>query len=52
MFVRPNGSVVVYDGSHGDVVYPVFVNEAAYYYAQSGRGIGLTSIVDWPIDAP
>lgn len=49
MFVLPNGSVVEYDGALGEVVHPVFVNEAAYYYAQSGRGIGLTTLVDWPI---
>ena len=49
MFVRPDGSVIEYDGMCGDVVYPIFVNEAAYYLTQSGRGIGLTALVDWPV---
>ena len=49
MFIKPDGGVVRYDGAHGPVVYPVFVNEAAYYYAQSGRGVGLTTLVDWPL---
>ena len=49
LFERLDGSVVEYDGSLGDVVYPVFVNEAAYYYAQSGRGVGVTKVVDWPL---
>ena len=50
MFERPDGSSVDYDGSCGPVAYPIFVNEAAYYYAQSGRGIVLTSLVDWPVE--
>ena len=29
--------------------HPIFVNEAAYYYAESGRGVGLTQLVDWPL---
>jgi len=49
MFVRLDGTVVPYDGASGDVVYPIFVNEAAYYYAQSGRGVGLTTPADWPL---
>ena len=39
-----------YDGSSGAMAYPIFVNEAAYYYAQSGRGIVLTSLEDWPVE--
>jgi len=49
MFVRADGEVLTYDGASGDVVHPVFVNEAAYYYAQSGRGVGLTVEADWAI---
>ena len=51
MFVRPDGTTIAYDGAHWPVVHPVFVNEAAYYLAQSGRGVGLTTIADWPIEA-
>jgi len=53
MWVRPDGSESMedrYDGALGEVVYPIFVNEAAYYYAQSGRGVGLTKLVDWPVE--
>jgi hypothetical protein len=35
MFVRADGEVLTYDGASGDVVHPVFVNEAAYYCALS-----------------
>ena len=28
--VTPGGGVIHYDGAKGDVVYPIFVNEAAY----------------------
>ena len=49
MFVRPDGRIVTYDGGSGSLVYPIFVNEAAYYYAESGRGVGLTTLADWPI---
>mmetsp|Transcript_8839 Transcript_8839/g.12571 ORF Transcript_8839/g.12571 Transcript_8839/m.12571 type:complete len:396 (-) Transcript_8839:196-1383(-) len=41
LFVKSDGSVVNYDGSHGDEVYPIFVNEGGYYYASSGTGIGV-----------
>ena len=49
LFEALDGGVVRYDGSSGDVVYPVFINEAAYYYHQSGRGIGLTEKAQWPV---
>ena len=41
LFVRPDGTIVPYDGSHGDVVHLMFVNEAGYYYTSSGTGIGV-----------
>lgn len=41
LFVAPDSSVVYYDGSHGEEVYVVFVNEAGYYYKSSGTGIGV-----------
>ena len=51
LFVRRNGRVVEYDGESGAVVYPVFVNEAAYYHAQSGAaGVALATLADWPIE--
>ena len=30
-------------------VVPIFVNEAAYYSVQSGKGIGLCEAVMWPL---
>ena len=36
-----DGSTVPYDGSFGDEIVPIFVNEGGYYYAASGRGIGV-----------
>jgi aspartoacylase len=41
MFRCVDGSIVSYDGTHGDVVVPVFVNEAAYYLPQSGLGFAI-----------
>ena len=44
-----DGSVTKYDGSHGEDVVPIFVNEAAYYSSRSGRGIGLCRAVEWDL---
>lgn len=41
LFVALDGSLIYYDGSHGDEVYVIFVNEAGYYYTSSGTGIGV-----------
>ncbi|KAI2510066.1 Succinylglutamate desuccinylase / Aspartoacylase family [Fragilaria crotonensis] len=41
LFVGRDGSVITYNGSHGDEVYLMFVNEGGYYYASSGTGIGV-----------
>lgn len=41
LFVAQDGSVVHYEGSHGDEVYLIFINEAGYYYQSSGTGIGV-----------
>ena len=46
-----DGRLIAYDGSMGEVVYPVFVNEAAYYLRESGRGVGVARRVDWPVPA-
>lgn len=49
LFVRLDGTIVPYDGSHGEEVHLIFVNEGGYYYASSGTGIGvaLKSQFDW-----
>ena len=44
-----DGELVMYDGSCGEVAYPVFINEAAYYYRESGRGVLMTTRTDWPV---
>jgi aspartoacylase len=41
LFVDLDGNVITYDGSHGDVVYLIFVNEGGYYYESSGTGVGV-----------
>jgi succinylglutamate desuccinylase len=41
LFVNLDGSITYYEGSHGDQVYLVFVNEGGYYYQSSGTGIGV-----------
>ena len=49
LFVHLNGTVVPYDGSHGEEVYLVFINEGGYYYQSSGTGIGVAvqSCFNW-----
>lgn len=49
LFVRLDGTIVPYDGSHGEEVYLMFVNEGGYYYQSSGTGIsvGVRSCFDW-----
>mmetsp|Transcript_19356 Transcript_19356/g.54609 ORF Transcript_19356/g.54609 Transcript_19356/m.54609 type:complete len:156 (-) Transcript_19356:100-567(-) len=42
MFVDLKGEVIRYEGTHGDVIWPVFVNEGAYYLPESGLGFGVT----------
>lgn len=41
LFVKLDGTLVRYDGSHGDEVHLIFVNEGGYYFEQSGTGIGV-----------
>jgi aspartoacylase len=41
LFVELDGTIVPYDGSHGDEVYLIFVNEGGYYYSSSGTGVGV-----------
>lgn len=49
LFVKLDGTIVEYDGSHGDEVHLIFVNEGGYYYESSGTGIGVAvkSRFDW-----
>eukprot|EP00956_Cyclotella_meneghiniana_P003901 scaffold4707_cov77-Cyclotella_meneghiniana.AAC.6 len=49
LFVTLDGTVIPYDGSHGDEVHLIFVNEGGYYYASSGTGVGVAvkSRFDW-----
>ena len=35
LFVRLDGTIIPYDGSHGDEVHLIFVNEGGYYYESS-----------------
>ena len=51
LFESLDGEIVTYDGSLGPTVVPIFINEAAYYYAASGLGIMLTEAVEWPVPA-
>jgi succinylglutamate desuccinylase len=39
MFVALDGSIIPYEGSHGDEVILIFINEGGYYYKSSGTGI-------------
>lgn len=41
LFVAMDDTVLPYNGSHGDTIYLIFVNEAGYYYASSGTGLGV-----------
>lgn len=41
LFVTLDGSIIPYNGSHGDEVHLIFVNEGGYYFEQSGTGIGV-----------
>mmetsp|Transcript_8049 Transcript_8049/g.17423 ORF Transcript_8049/g.17423 Transcript_8049/m.17423 type:complete len:249 (-) Transcript_8049:142-888(-) len=49
LFVELDGTVVPYDGSHGEEVHLIFVNEGGYYYESSGTGVGVAvrSQFDW-----
>jgi len=41
LWLALDGTVTPYAGQYGDEVYPVFINEAAYYHSASGLGIGI-----------
>jgi len=50
LFVRPDGSIIPYDGSHGKEVYLMFVNEGGYYYKSSGTGISVAVKAHFDLD--
>ncbi|CAB9513993.1 aromatic-L-amino acid amidohydrolase [Seminavis robusta] len=50
LFVTMAGDVVPYDGSHGDSVYLMFINEGGYYYASSGTGIGVAVRTEYDLE--
>lgn len=41
LFMTIHGETIYYDGTYGDTVYLIFINEGGYYYASSGTGIGV-----------
>lgn len=41
LFLDLGGNIILYDGSHGEEVHLIFVNEGGYYYQSSGTGIGV-----------
>lgn len=41
LFLDLGGNIITYDGSHGEEVHLIFVNEGGYYYQSSGTGIGV-----------
>ena len=49
LYEQLDGSIIPYDGAMGEVVHPVFVNEAAYYLPESGRGVGMSRLVEYTV---
>jgi len=47
MFVALDGSVVPYEGTHGDEVFLIFINEGGYYYKSSGTGIAVAALSEF-----
>jgi aspartoacylase len=50
LFVALDGSVIPYEGSHGNEVYLIFVNEGGYYYESSGTGIGVAVAAEFDLE--
>jgi len=50
LFITLDGSTINYDGSHGDEVYLIFVNEGGYYYKSSGTGIGVAVASEFSLE--
>ena len=41
LFVQLDGTIIHYDGSYGNEIYLLFINEGGYYYPSSGTGISV-----------
>ena len=50
LFVDLGGNIIPYDGSHGDEVHLIFVNEGGYYYQSSGTGIGVAVASEYDLN--
>ena len=50
LFQTMEGDVIPYDGSHGESVYLMFINEGGYYYASSGTGIGVAVATEYDLE--
>mmetsp|Transcript_5286 Transcript_5286/g.11499 ORF Transcript_5286/g.11499 Transcript_5286/m.11499 type:complete len:408 (+) Transcript_5286:175-1398(+) len=50
LFVDLGGGIIPYDGSHGDEVHLIFVNEGGYYYQSSGTGIGVAVASEYDLN--
>ena len=49
LFVNMEGDIIPYDGSHGDNVFLIFINEGGYYYSSSGTGIGVAVYTEFDL---
>ena len=50
LFVDLEGKEIPYDGSHGDQVHLIFVNEGGYYYQSSGTGVGVAVATEYNLE--
>ena len=50
LFLTMEGDVIPYDGSHGEAVFLMFINEGGYYYASSGTGIGVAVETEYDLE--
>jgi len=41
IFMDLHGNELCYDGAHGEVIWPIFINEGGYYLPESGLGFGV-----------
>jgi succinylglutamate desuccinylase len=42
IFEHADGSVIPYNHGYGEVMYPIFVSESGYQFAESGMGFGVS----------
>lgn len=50
LFVDLAGNIIPYDGSYGEEVQLMFVNEGGYYYSSSGTGIGVAVATEFDLE--